>query len=138
MNAIKKHLADTAKKGFETFKVDMPKLCEMMGDHHFSITDADDEQIEFEVGNYPFSLTWSEGKRRSIGRKVPIVLFQLIVWGQTAGGRWHPPEWIDTQLSENQGVSDLMREVFLFLAREKINGCMENLAYEEMAKEEEW
>lgn len=131
MNAVKRHLDEQAAKGLAAFKKDMAKLCEMM-QHHFSVTDEDSEHIDFELGNVPFSVTWSVGERQAIGRKIPVVYFQLIIWSQTMGGRWHPPEWHDSQVAESQSISDLMREAILCLVKDEINGCLETIAYSEV------
>jgi hypothetical protein len=105
-------------------------FCKMMKSD-YKLGENDSENIEFEVEGFPFSLTWSIGERRCIGRTVPIVLYQLSVWHETHGGYWNPPEWVDNQICESQGVYDMMRAAFRCLLENQMSGIMETISYAE-------
>lgn len=140
MNAIKRHLEEQSKKGLAMFKKDMATLCSHIGmpNYDFKVTEEDSEHIDFELNGVPFTVDWNIGKRQSIGRELPIVLFRLSVWNEDGGGRWHPPEWIDKQVVESQCISDIMKAAIIVLVENQINGCLESIAYSEPQPMEEW
>ena len=106
-----------------------------------NITERSEEEVSFELDNYPFTFTWGVVDRPSIVRTIPVVQFSLCIWHTVGGGRWHPPEDVDTTLIESQSVYDCIRVAFETVAKDEIRGIMENDGYEQMAKEavtEEW
>jgi hypothetical protein len=126
MNAINHHLEETARKGFERFKSEMPELCRMM-EFNYGLDSFESDGVDFLLDGIHFTLTWEESERKAIGRNIPVVMFQLSVWHTTWGSRWEPPESIDTLIVSSQSVYDVMREAILCVVKNKMDGCLESI-----------
>ena len=127
--------AEQAAKLLKTFSETMVRLAPKMG-RCFERTEEDGEQVSFNLDNYPFTLSWGETLKPSIGRSIWTIQFSLCIWYQTPGSRHSPPEDIDTTLITSQSISDCIRTAFETVAKEEIRCVMENDGYDQMAKEE--
>jgi len=126
----------TAVKGLEEFASAMVRLAPK-NDRCFERTQHDEELVSFNLDGYAFTLSWGEVNKPSIGRTVPVVQFSLCIWHTVGGGRWHPPEDVDTTLIESQSIYDCIRVAFETVAKEEIRINMENDRCDQMEKEEE-
>jgi hypothetical protein len=141
MNRIKQHNQEVAAKGFTLFSEVMPKACEPL-DLVFNVINIDTEEIRFEIDGYLFSLTWDIKKRNSIGKMRDVVVYQLSAWNSVGGGRWHPPEMVDTTLVNDQSIWVCMHKAFSTVSEGRITQVLdavgEDLEYRDGKKLEEW
>ena len=124
-----------AARGLEEFASAMDQLAPMH-ERCFETTQRDEELVSFTLDEYPFTLSWVEIDKPSIGHNVPVIMYSLCIWHTVGGGRWHPPETVDTTLIESQSVYDCIRVALETVAQEEIRLTMENYGYEQQAKEE--
>jgi hypothetical protein len=135
MNATPTERAEIAAKGMKDF-VDTMKLGAERLKRNLVITDTDADCVNFTVDNYPFTLSWGETTRPSIGRAVWIVQYTLCIWNETQGSRWNPPETIDTTLITSQCLNACVRCAFETVAKEEIRQALEDVGYRQVVAEE--
>lgn len=129
-----------AVKLMDDFVATITRLAPKLG-RSLVITEKDGDQVSFELGDYPFTLSWEVVETPSIGRTVPVVKFALCIWHLAPGGYWHPPESVDTTLVEKTSIFECIRVAFETIAKDEVRIILENDGYEQQAKEEvnaEW
>lgn len=127
--------AEQAAKGLKEFVATLTRVAPALR-RTLHVTEQDDEQVSFELSGYPFTLTWGETTKPSIGRSVWVVQYSLCIWHQTPGNRWSPPEDVDTTLITSQSLYDCLRTAFETVAKDEVRIVLENDGYEQMAKQE--
>ena len=135
MNAITRHVNEQSAKGFNILVENLRKVSVHLK-REFAVTQKDDEIIYFGIDNFPFSLSWGESTRKTIGREVIVPEYQLSIWHTVGGGRWHPPENVDTTLITTQDIHQCITCALETVAKEEIRQCLEGVAFEMMAEEE--
>lgn len=131
MNAITRHVNQQAAKGFSIFFENLTKVSPHLK-RKFLMSQKDEEHIDFSLDGYAFTLTWDEGKRQSIGREYIVPEYQLCIWHTTFGGRWNPPESIDTTLITTQSIHECITCALETVAKDEIRQCLEGVGYEIM------
>jgi hypothetical protein len=115
---------------FKLFNIVMPEFCRKMG-YSFKLVGEEDDQLDFEVDNILFSLVHliTETETQRPERSTLIKKFQLYIWHKTMGGRYCPPESVDTLILEDHNIYNIMRESILCVIKNEMDGCMEMIFY---------
>ena len=125
MNAITRHVNEQAKNAFKIFVDNLTAVAPYLK-REFLVTDKyDGEMMNFAIDGYAFTLAWSEGIRKAIGRELVVPEYQLSIW-HTVGGT----------LVTTQSIHECITCALETVAKDEIRQCLEGAGYELMAKEE--
>ena len=94
-----------AAKGFKDF-IELMSKASLALNVEFSVTNEDDDMIDFEMDGYHFSLSWGEILKDWIGDiRVWAVEYQLAVYHTINNfSRDNPPEEVDTTLLDSTSI----------------------------------
>ena len=124
-----------AQRGLTSILETLTAVCPHLK-RKFKIVESNEETIAFEIDRFPFSVTWGETVEACIGGMQWVVIFSLSIWHTTHGGRFHPPESIDTPLFDSKDICDCIRVALETVAKEEIRQCLDGNGEEQMAAEE--
>jgi hypothetical protein len=136
MNTIREQV----EKHFNGLVKTLTDACPVLK-REFVLQSKDDESVNFTIDGIPFTVGWGESPAPAIGGMRWRVVYTLSVWYTTAGGRWHPPETVDTELIDSPSINDCVKKALQTVAGAEIDGALENQGYKEMLEEEknaEW
>ncbi len=126
--------AEQAAKGIADFTKTMTYGANRLK-RNFVVTDSDADGVSFTLDGYSFTLSWGETTKPAIGRSVWIVQYTLCIWSETSGGRWNPPEAVDTTLITNQSINACVRAAFETVAKDEIRQALEDVDYAQLAEQ---
>ena len=126
---------EQVEKDFNGLVKTLTEVCPVLK-REFELKYRDEEMIEFTIDGIPFTVGWSEAPTPAIGGMRWHVIYTLSVWHQTAGGRWHPPETVDTELIDSPSINICVRKALQTVANVSIDGALENQGYKEMIEQE--
>jgi len=97
--------------------------------YEFKVTEQDGDHIDFEINNYPFTVTWGdyyEPASSMVTGMTWVIKYTLSIWNTTAGDRNNPPESIDTELITSKYIGDCIKLALIKTAEIEIDAAMES------------
>ena len=128
-------IQERVEKDFNGLIKTLTEVCPVLK-RKFELQSKDDESVNFTIDGIPFTVGWGEAPTPAIGGMRWRVVYTLSIWYTTAGGRWHPPETVDTELIDSPSINDCVRKALQTVAGAEIDGALENQGYKEMLEEE--
>ena len=126
--------AEQAAKGIADFTKTMTYGANRLK-RNFVVNNSDADGVSFILDGYSFTFSWGETTRVPIGRSRWIVQYTLCVWSETQGGRWNPPEQVDTTLVTDQSINACVRVAFETVAKDEIRQALEDVDYAQLAEQ---
>jgi hypothetical protein len=128
-------IQERVEKDFNGLIKTLTEVCPVLK-RKFELEERDEEMLSFSIDGIPFTVGWGEAPTPAIGGMRWRVVYTLSIWYTTAGGRWHPPETVDTELIDSPSINDCVRKALQTVANAEIDGALENQGYKEMLEEE--